>query len=333
MNEKLIITSSPHLREEDSVQRIMWSVVIALVPAIIMSVYFFGARALMLILVAILAAEVAEVICLKIRKKPITAATDGSACITGTLLAMCLPSSASWYCAAVGAAFAIAIAKHTFGGLGHNVWNPALVGRIFVQFAYPSEITLSAWPAPRPLMGAHAFADATTQASPLFKEAHVQPGYMDLFLGNGISGSLGETCKLALLIGGIYLIVRKRVDWRVPLFYIGTVFALSRFLPARGDNPPPWSSDPLYHVLSGGLFLGAFFMATDMVTTPVTKLGRTIFAVGCGLMVVVIRKYGGYPEGVAYSIVLMNTATPLIDRWCRPRIYGSTTPKPSPRKQ
>jgi electron transport complex protein RnfD len=332
MDQKLIIASSPHLRDTDSIESIMWSVVAALTPAALLSIYFFGWRALMLYIVSIAAAELGEVVVLRIRKKPLSNALDGSAFITGMLLAMCLPASASWYCGAVGAAFATVIVKGCFGGLGHNIWNPALAGRIFVQFAYPAEISLAQWPAPRPLFG--AMPDAVTQASPLFKEAPVQHSYLDLFLGNGVSGSLGETCKLAILVGGIYLIVRRRIDWRVPLFYIGTVFALSAFLPPRAANASiPWANDPLYHILSGGLFLGAFFMATDMVTTPVTPLGRIIFAIGCGLMVCFIRFYGGYPEGVAYSIVLMNTTTPLIDRWCRPRIYGSTTPKPTPRKQ
>jgi len=336
MDRKLLITSSPHLRQTDSTARIMWSVVVALMPAAIMGVYYFGLRALMLMLVAIVAAVLAEMGCLAMRKKPLSRAADGSAVITGLLLAMCLPSSASAYCAVVGSVFAIAIVKHCFGGLGHNIWNPALAGRIFLQFAYPTEISLSEWPVPRLLFGSVGGAvDATTQASPLFKEAVAggESGYLDLFLGNGVTGSLGETCKLALLIGGIYLIIRNRVDWRVPLFYIGTVFALTWLLPARGEAPPVWASDPFYHVFAGGLFLGAFFMATDMVTTPVTPRGRLIFAVGCGLIVALVRRYGGYPEGVAYSIILMNTITPLIDRWCRPRVYGSTTPKPSARKQ
>jgi len=334
MDEKLLITSSPHVRDADSVARIMWSVVAALAPAAAMGVYYFGWRAAMLIAVGILSAVVSEALCLAIRKRPLAPVRDGSAVVTGMLLAMCLPASASWYCSVVGAAFAIAIVKHCFGGLGHNIWNPALAGRIFLQFAYPTEISLSDWPVPRALFqSASTIGDAVTRATPLFKEAPTSAGYLDLFLGNGVGGSLGETCKLALLVGGLYLILRRRVDWRVPLFYIGTVFALTWLLPSRGEGAPPWINNPFYHVLSGGLFLGAFFMATDMVTTPVTPKGRLIFALGCGLMVVLVRLYGGYPEGVAYSIVLMNTATPLIDRWCRPRVYGSTTPKPSARKQ
>ena len=328
MDQKLLIKSSPHLREADTVPRIMWSVVIALAPAVGASVYLFGPPALIVMALSVATAEAAEVACLWLRRKPLTPAMDGSAAITGLLLAMVLPTSAPWYCPVVGSAFAIAIAKHCFGGLGHNVWNPALAGRVFVQFAYPVSVSLSAWP---------VGCDAVTQPSPLFEEGAVHYGYLDLFMGSGVSGCLGETCKLALLVGGIYLIVRRRVDWRVPLCFIATVFILTTWLPARAPADDAvvlrWTGDGLYHVLSGGLIIGAFFMATDMVTTPVTRLGRIIFAIGCGVLVAVIRLYGGYPEGVAFSIVLMNTVTPLIDRWVKPRVYGSTTPKPAASKQ
>ena len=331
MDKRLLISSSPHLRDSDSIPRIMWSVVGALAPAALMSVYFFGWRAAMLIAVGVAAAEATEAACLHIRKRPLGDALDGSAAVTGMLLAMVIPASAPWYCVAVGSVFAIAIAKHCFGGLGHNIWNPALAGRVFLQFAYPTAISLSRWPSPRLLYdSAGAVADAVTRASPLLKGGARELGYLDLLLGNGMAGSLGETCKIALLIGGVYLIVRRRVDWRIPLFYIGTVAILSRWLPAP-EGASEWANDPIYHVLSGGLIIGAFFMATDMVTTPVTRWGRIIFAAGCGVLVALIRMYAGYPEGVAYSIIMMNTTTPLIDRWCRPRLYGSRTPKPAPR--
>jgi electron transport complex protein RnfD len=307
----------------------MWRVVLALLPAVGMSIFFFGWDALRVYVVCIVTAELTELACLSVRGKPKERAVDGSAFVTGLLLAMVLPPSAATYCCIVGAVFAIAIAKHTFGGLGNNVWNPALAGRVFLQFAYANQITLSAWPAPRALWG--HFTDAATMASPLFKEAAAAPlGYLDLFFGNGVTGSLGETCKVALLVGGLYLIVRRTIDWRVPLVYIATVFLLTWVLPVPAHSPD-WARDPIYHILSGGLFIGAFFMATDMVTTPVTPAGRTVFAVGCGLIVSLVRRYGGYPEGVAYSILLMNTATPLIDRWIRPRVYGSRTPKATPR--
>ncbi len=313
---KLLIKSSPHLKDEDTISTIMWSVALALTPAVVMSIYFFRLSAVSIYLNCIIAALISELICLKLRGKPLHHASDGSAFVTGLLTAMILPPGSAYYVGIVAAGFAIAIVKHCFGGLGHNIWNPALAGRVFVQFAYPTEVNLSEWMVPSSLFGNGA--DAVTQASPLVEQVD---SYLELFLGIGVSGSLGETCKLALLIGGLYLIFRKIIDWRVPVYYIGTVFVLTYLLPAKSGL----DFSPYYHVLSGGLFIGAFFMATDMVTSPVTPLGRLIFAVGCGILVVVIRLYGGYPEGVAYSILLMNTAVPLIDRYCKPRIYGSKT--------
>ncbi|KPK63162.1 MAG: hypothetical protein AMK73_05355 [Planctomycetes bacterium SM23_32] len=327
---QLLVSSSPHVREPDTIRGIMWQVVIALLPAVAMSLYFFDLAALKVYAISIAAAEAAELVCLKMRGRPLAHAADGSAFITGLLLAMVLPPGAAWYVPLVGGVFAIAVAKHAFGGLGNNIWNPALAARIFLQFAYPVQISLSRWPAPRVLWG--AAHDVVTAASPLAKEGAAAPlSYLDLLLGNGVPGCIGETCKVALIVGGVFLIARSIVDWRIPLFYIGTAFVLTWLLPT-GAHARAWSADPVYHVLAGGLMIGAFFMATDMVTTPVTRRGRIIFAVGCGLIVSLIRRYGGYPEGVAYSIVLMNTCTPLIDRWVRPRIYGSTTPKPVPRE-
>ena len=329
MESRLLVSASPHVRETDSIDRIMWTVVAALVPAIAMSLYLFGAGALKVYLISIAACEAAELACLRARGEPLRHAADGSAFVTGLLLAMVLPAGAAWYVPLVGGIFAIAIAKHTFGGLGGNIWNPALASRIFLQFAYPTQISMALWPVPRPLWG--AATDATTSASPLAREAGAGAwSHLDLLMGNGVSGCLGETCKLALLAGGLFLIARRIVDWRIPASYVGTVFVLTWILP-KGAEAPASAADPLYQVLSGGLMIGAFFMATDMVTTPVTRRGRIVFGVGCGILVALIRRYGGYPEGVAYSILLMNTATPLIDRWVKPRVYGSTTPKAAPR--
>ena len=333
-DQELLISSSPHASSEENIPRIMWGVVIALVPAAAMSVYFFGWRALVLYAVSIATAEAAEVACLYIREKPLEWALDGSAFVTGALLAMVIPPSVEWFVPVVGSAFAVCIAKHCFGGLGCNIWNPALTGRIFLQFAYPAQISLSEWTVPRLLFDtSYAAVDGTTAATPLYKEAVQMPGpsYMDLLMGNGIGGCLGETCKLAIIAGGVFLIIRRYIDWRVPFFYIATVFALTGLLPTPADAPY-WMTNPLYHVLSGGLMFGAFFMATDMVTTPLTQNGRIVFAVGCGILVSIIRFYGGYPEGVAYSIVLMNTATPLIDRWVQPNVFGSLTLQASERQ-
>jgi len=330
MQRQLLVSSSPHLRAPDDIRTIMWSVVVALAPTAAISIYFFGPDALAVYAVSIAAAEATELACLRLRGRPLAHAADGSAFITGMLLAMVLPPDVALYCPLVGAVFAIAIAKHAFGGLGCNVWNPALAARIFLQFAYPVQISLSKWPVPRMLWGAPA--DAMTMASPLAKEgAAARFSHLDLLFGNGVPGCIGETCKVALLIGGAFLILRQVIDWRIPAAYVGTVFVLTWLLPT-GQGAAPWAADPFYHVLAGGLVIGAFFMATDMVTTPFTRAGRAIFGVGCGVLVALIRLYGGYPEGVAYSIVIMNTFTPLIDRWVRPRLYGSRTPKPSVRQ-
>ncbi len=317
---KLLIKPSPHLQDADSISKIMWSVSAALLPAVIVSIYFFGGAAFSVYFTSVLSAVLAELVCLKLRHKPLTHAADGSAVLTGLLTAMILPPGSAYFVSIVASGFAIAIVKHCFGGLGHNIWNPALAGRVFVQFAYPTEVNLSEWMMPRALFGAGT--DAVTQPTPLSEAFEGRLDLLDMFLGNNIGGSIGETCKLALLIGGLFLIYRNIIDWRIPVYYIGTVFVLTAVLPDGGSELTPY-----HHILSGGLFLGAFFMATDMVTSPVTRMGRLIFAIGCGVLVAVIRLYGGYPEGVAYSILLMNTVVPLIDRYCKPAIYGSKTQK------
>ncbi len=354
MDRQLVVSTSPHLRAPQDIKTVMWSVLGALVPAIGISLYFFGAPALQTYAISILGAELTELACLRMRGEPLARALDGSALVTAVLLAMVLPPNVAWYCPLVGSVFAIGVVKHAFGGLGNNIWNPALAARVFLQFAYASQISLSEWPLPRRLWG--PAVDALAQASPLAGEgAGSAYGYLDLLFGNGVPGSIGETCKVALIVGGVYLIVRRIVDWRIPLFYIGTVFVLTWIL-AGLEEAPAVRSDPVrrvvsdwpvigglwriygrqaleatFHVLAGGLIIGAFFMATDMVTTPMTCTGRVIFAVGCGVLVTIVRRYGGYPEGVAYSIVLMNTCTPLIDRWVRPRLYGSRAPEPARR--
>jgi electron transport complex protein RnfD len=307
-----------------------------------MSLYFFGLGGLRTYVLSIASALAAEAVCLKMRSKPLELLKDGSAFLTGLLFAMVIPPYVAWYVPVVGSAFAVAIAKHAFGGLGNNIWNPALSARIFVQFAYSDQISLSKWPTPRFLWGSmtemgdaftaaspmQAGADAWTMATPLAQSVGERTwSHLDLLLGQAVNGCLGETCKLALIIGGIYLIARRIVDWRIPVAYIGTVFLLTWLLPLP-EGAPAHLGDPFYQVLAGGLMIGAFFMATDMVTTPVTQMGRLVFGIGCGVITAIVRRYGGYPEGVCYSIVLMNTATPLIDRWIQPRVYGSRTPKP-----
>jgi electron transport complex protein RnfD len=302
----LVVSSSPHIRSEDTVQRIMLDVIIALLPATAASVYFFGFRALAIVIVSVIAAIAAEAIIQKIRKKPVTI-NDGSAVITGLLLALTLSPAMPLWMAAVGSVVAIGIGKQVYGGLGSNPFNPALVGRAFLIITFPVHMTT--WISP---------VDGVTTATPLnlLKMQGVKTGYMQLLIGN-VGGSLGETSALLLLIGGLYLLYKGIIDWRIPVFYLGTVAALALVL----------GSDPIFHLLAGGLMLGAFFMATDMVTTPVTRLGKIIFGVGAGILVVLIRLYGGYPEGVLFSILLMNTFTPIIDRYTRPRIYGEVKKK------
>ena len=297
----LVVSSSPHIRSEETVQRIMLDVIIALLPATAASVYFFGMRALAITLVSVAAAVAAEAAIQKIRNKPVTV-NDGSAVITGLLLALTLSPAMPLWMVVVGAVVAIGIGKQVYGGLGSNPFNPALVGRAFLVVTFPVHMTT--WINP---------IDGVTSATPLglLKMEGTATGYTELFIGN-VGGSLGETSALLLILGGLYLLYRGIIDWRIPVFYIGTVGVMTAVL----------GQDPVFHLLAGGLMLGAFFMATDMVTTPVTRTGKIVFGIGAGILVVLIRLYGGYPEGVLFSILLMNTFTPIIDKYTRPKIYG-----------
>jgi electron transport complex protein RnfD len=299
MNNELIVTSSPHVRARDSVKKIMWSVVIALLPAVFAAVYFFKARAISVILAAVAGAVITEYIFQKIRNKKITV-KDGSAVVTGLLLALTLPPSIPLWTAFFGSVVAIGLGKQVFGGIGQNPFNPALVGRAFLTAAYP--VLMTTWT-----------VDGVSSATPLsqMKMDGIATDTWNLFVGQ-IGGSLGETSALALLLGFSYLLYKGYVNWRIPLAMVGTVF-LGTFA---------FGADPIFHLFAGGLMLGALYMATDMVSSPTTKLGRWIFGIGAGLLVVIIRLWGGYPEGVMYSILLMNTAVPLINRYTRPRSLG-----------
>ena len=303
METKLTVSVSPHIKSKESIPRIMWSVVVALIPAMGVSIYFFGLRALATISVSVVTALLTEGIIQRLRRKPITV-SDGSSVVTGILLALVLPPGIPLWMVAIGSFCAIALAKQVFGGLGYNIFNPALVGRAILLASFP--LAMTTWRKP---------FEALTCATPLalVKEGIFQelPSYGELFIGR-VGGSLGETSALALLIGAIFLLFRGYISWHIPLSYLGTVALLTAI----------FGQDPLFHLLAGGLILGAFFMATDMVTTPLTKKGKLVFGIGAGIIVVVIRLKGGYPEGVCYSILLMNACTPLIDRWIRPRIFG-----------
>jgi len=299
MENELIVTSSPHVRSQDSVDKIMWSVVIALLPAFFAAVYFFKSRAISVVLTAIVGAVLTEYIFQKIRKKKIKI-KNGSAVVTGMLLALTLPPSIPLWTAFFGSVVAIGLGKQVFGGLGHNPFNPALVGRAFLTASYP--VLMTTWE-----------VDGVSTATPLaqMKADGIATDTWNLFIGQ-IGGSLGETSALALLLGFAYLLYKGYVNWRIPLAMIGTVF-LGTFA---------FGADPIFHVFAGGLMIGALYMATDMVSSPTTKLGRWVFGIGAGILVVVIRLWGGYPEGVMYSILLMNTAVPLINRYTRPRSLG-----------
>jgi electron transport complex protein RnfD len=314
-SQTLIISSSPHFHSHDSVPKIMWSVVGALVPATAMAIYYFGIGALIMIGSCVAAALVTEIIMNKMKGEGLTI-NDGSAAITGLLLALTLPPSLPISAGIIGSVFSISIGKQIFGGLGYNIFNPALLGRAFLQASFPVAMTTWTYPATEK----YAQIDAVTAATPLaqFKFDKIIADYGDLLSGN-VVGSLGETSAIAVLIGGLFLLIMKYADWRIPLSYLGTVFILGGlFWYFAPENYP----DPIFHLLSGGLMLGALFMATDMVTSPITVSGAWIFGAGAGIILIIIRLFGGVPEGVMYSILLMNAFTPLINRYTRPKYFG-----------
>jgi electron transport complex protein RnfD len=311
----LILNSSPHLHTTKSVKSIMWSVIIALIPAIAMSIYYFGLPAVWMITTCIVVAVVTEIVMNFMKGEKITI-IDGSAIITGILLALTLPPTFRLTGAAIGAVVAITLGKQIFGGLGHNIFNPALLGRAFLQASFP--VAMTTWS--NPITSKFEAVDAVSTATPLgsFKFEKIFTDYSDLLFGN-IGGSLGETSAIAILIGGIFLLAMKNAEWRIPLSFILTVTIFGGIFWLVNPSQYP---DPLFHLLSGGLLFGAFFMATDMVTSPITTKGSWIFGIGIGFLVVIIRLFGGLPEGVMFSILLMNGVTPLINRYTRPRIFG-----------
>ena len=318
MSSSIIVSGTPHVRSKESIQSIMRDVVIALIPASVMGIYYFGIKALMLIAISIVSSVVFEWGYEKILKKPITV-TDFSAVLTGLLLALNLPATASWWVPVVGSFVAIVLGKQFYGGLGQNFINPALIGRAFLVAAYPTQTTGAAFATGRMVV------DASTYATPL---AEIKAGtavingeaIKNALIGN-VGGCIGETCAIALIIGGVYLIAKHIISWRIPVVYIVVVFILTTLMRGYGVM------GGVYEICLGGLMLGAFFMATDYVTSPISAKGQIIFAVGCGLLTSFIRVYGGYPEGVSYSILIMNLAVPLIDRYTRPRIFGEVKAK------
>lgn len=303
MEKKLVVSPSPHLKSPESINTIMVDVLVALFPVALMSVFLFGYRALLTIVVAMLAAMVTEAIIL--RKKNIFG--DGSAAVTGLLLALILPSTVPWWITVVGAALAIIVGKHLYGGIGNNIFNPALVGRAILVISWGGFMVGDVWASPVPF---GFTVDGVTQATPL---ETFEASLLDLFIGT-VPGSMGETSALAVLIGAVWLFYRGLIGWHIPGSFIAVVFLFGLF-----DGGLTLG---LYHVLAGGVLIGAFFMATDMVTTPVTPLGKIIFGVGCGIITMIIRFFGGYPEGVTFGILLMNGLTPIIDNLTLPKKFG-----------
>ncbi|MBT1247808.1 MULTISPECIES: RnfABCDGE type electron transport complex subunit D [unclassified Thermosipho (in: thermotogales)] len=313
---KLITGNAPHVRANDTTSKVMMDVIIALIPAIIGAWYFFGGYALFLILLGAVTGELFELFIMRVLRNDKSFTPNGSAAVTGILLAMNVSSATPWWVFLIGLVFALGIAKHAFGGLGMNIFNPALAGRAFLLVSFP--VAMTTWY--KPVLSFTKWIDVQTSATPLaiLKETgNVNVGYWDLFIGNR-GGSIGETSVLLLLVGFIYLVIRKRIKIMIPISYISTVFVMSSVF--YFVNPS--FGTPLFHILSGGLMLGALFMATDMVTSPMTIKGQAIFGVGIGVMTLLIRYFAGYPEGVSLSILLMNAFVPLIDKYTMPRIFG-----------
>lgn len=314
-NTNLLVTSNPHIMDSMNTTKIMTLIVIALLPSLIASVVIFGARALILTAVCVIASMFFEWAYEKIAKKPSTVG-DLSAVVTGVLIAMNVPVTLPYWMAVIGCFVAIVIVKQFFGGLGQNFANPAITARIVLFLSFTTDMTVWADPTKSKVFSA---ADAVTSATPLgimneggIAEAEAQFSNLTMFLGN-TGGSMGEVCAAALLLGGLFLIIMKVISPATPIAFLGTMAVISLFAGA----------DPVWQLCAGGAMLGAFFMATDYVTTPTTTMGKVIFGIGCGLITMLIRLYGNYPEGVSFSILLMNILTPHIDSFCEKRLYGN----------
>ncbi len=350
-NTEKILSLAPHIHDKQSIKSIMWLVILALLPAAINSVFVFGLNALFLMLTGMLSSIAAEAFCRYCLKRPITI-LNGSAVLTGLLLAMNVPPGLPLYIVAIGSFFAIIIVKELFGGLGYNIFNPALAARAFLMASWPVAMTTKWFHfSPKNILSPYiskavdtistASIDAITGATPLaslkyltaeMAKSKVDPGIINeiLFSKSMFSGLFYgycgvffcETSALFVLLGAFFLMLKKIISWEIPVAYIGSFSIIIFSYYFFTDFPYPEKA-LLFHVLAGGLILGAFFMATDMVTSPLTRKGMLIFGLGCGLIASIIRLWGGYPEGVSYSILLMNAVVPLIDRWCKPRIFGT----------
>ena len=327
--DKLLISPSPHIHSGDSIEKNMYGVLIALIPAFICSVVFFGMGAIIVTLTSVIACLFFEYVIQKFILKRQPTIWDGSALITGVLLAFNVPSNLPVWIIIIGALVAIGIGKMSFGGLGCNIFNPALVGRVFLLISFPVQMTT--WPLAQGFNS--SYVDAATGATPLslLKEAVKSGqsvnsvltddgfvGYGNMLLGN-MGGSLGEVAAFALLIGFAYMLVRKIITWHIPVTIFLSVFIFSGIL--NVCNPEQFAN-PLFHLLSGGLMLGAIFMATDYVTSPMSHKGMIIYGAGIGVLTVLIRQFGAYPEGMSFAILIMNAFTPLINRYCKPARFA-----------
>jgi electron transport complex protein RnfD len=327
MSNLLTVSPSPHIGSNQSVNKLMYGVVLSLVPAFLITVYVFGLGALIVTAISIISCVLAEMLIQKYILKTGIKISDGSAIVTGLLLAFNLPSNLPWWMIVLGAVFAIGIGKMTFGGLGNNPFNPALTGRVFLLISFPVQMT--SWPLP--IASRMQYLDATTGATPLglLKVAvrngeavpdvmNQLPDHMQLFLGQ-MGGSLGEVSALALIIGFIWLLYKRIITWHIPVFMVATIFTFTGIL---WLIDPTKNASPLFHILTGGVMLGAIYMATDLVTSPMTKAGMIVYAIGIGLMTVIIRVFGSYPEGVSFAILIMNAFVPLINKYIKPKPFG-----------
>jgi H+/Na+-translocating ferredoxin:NAD+ oxidoreductase subunit D len=323
----ITVSPAPHDHTPESVSKLMYGVIIALVPAFIVSVIFFGAGALIVTLTSIISCVAFEYLIQKFILKNESSISDGSAIVTGLLLGLCLPANIPFWMVILGSLVAIGVAKMSFGGLGNNPFNPALVGRVFLFVSFP--VRMSTYP--EPLQKWFSYTDATTGATPLgmIKEGiknnetipdimNKIPDYLDMFIGK-MGGSAGEISAIALIIGFIYLLARKIITFHIPVSIILTVAIFTGIL---WKSDPGRYADPLFHLLSGGLLIGAIFMATDYVTSPMTAGGMWLYGIGIGIITVLIRVFGSYPEGVQFAILIMNAFVPLINKYVKPVRFG-----------
>lgn len=313
----LRVSPAPHLGHDATTRRIMFEVVLAMLPMLVAGVWLFKLNAVWLTLVTTAGCLAAEAVANWMRGRSQASLTDGSAIVTGMILAFSLPPGLRLYQAFIGGVVAIGLAKMVFGGLGQNLFNPAMVGRAFLMVCFPVALTTWVEPGTMHTVGVDAITQATPLAAAKFHSAPLA-AIRDLFVGN-VAGCMGETSTLAVLIGGLYLLIRRIADWRQPLGMIAAAFA---FAAIAHYAAPARFAPPLYHLTSGALLFGALFIATDYVGAPVTPWGRIIFGIGAGVLVMVIRLFGGYPEGVMYAILIMNALTPLIERWTLPTPFG-----------